>query len=682
MFLFAITVFLGAFLLFQVQPLLGRYILPWFGGGPSVWTSCMLFFQTLLLGGYAYAHGIASRLSPRWQARLHLALLAASLFALPLDPDAELWSGRVFDDPTESILLLLLVTAGLPYVMLSATSPLVQRWFDLSMPGRSAYRLYALSNAGSLLALLSYPFVVEPLLAVRTQSKVWSAAYALFVATCGLCAWRVSRTAAAAPAPVATRSAVPATASQLTLWLALSACGSTLLLATTNQMSQEIAVVPFLWILPLSLYLLSFILTFESDRWYRPKLFGYLLAVAVPGACAAMAAGGLLPLEVQIVLFSLALFAACMSCHGELARAKPPAALATVFYLTIAAGGALGGLFVALIAPRVFPGYWEYPLGLAACCVLTLIAWVRSGAWTPSLRPEALWGPPPALLLALLTVGYAFDAQVAEPSVALTRNFYGVLRVSEGADHNGAFRILTHGRTEHGTQYLDAKQRFWPTTYFGPDSGAALAIEQHPKRRRGEPLNVGVIGLGAGTLAAYGRPGDQFRFYEINPQVVSVARSQFTYLSDSPAHVDVVVGDARIRLEEELAADRRPLFDILIVDAFSSGAIPMHLLTAEAGEIYAQRMTEKGLLVFHITNRFLDLEPVLEGMAEHLGMTAIRTDASPNPSIGASASRWMILTRNESFLAEPPVQRAGHRLAGLSPLRWTDNFAGLWQALR
>jgi len=681
MLLFAITVFLGAFLLFQVQPLLGRYILPWFGGGPSVWTSCMLFFQALLLGGYAYAHWIASRLTPRTQGRLHIGILALSLLALPIDPNAELWSGTVFEDPTETILLLLLVTAGLPYLMLSATSPLVQRWFDLAMPGRSAYRLYALSNVGSLLALLSYPLIVEPTLGVHTQSVLWSWIYAAFVLTCSACAWKASRSSRQEPAHQAREALPPIPAPQWIMWLALSTCGSTLLLATTNQMSQEIAVVPFLWILPLSIYLVSFILTFESDRWYRPRIYGYLLAVAVPGACAAMAAGGLLPLEVQVVLFSLALFAGCMSCHGELSRSRPPAAQATIFYLVIATGGALGGVVVALVAPRLFPGYWEYPLALAACCLLTLIAWVCSGAWEPSLEPEALWGPPPAILVALFTVGYAFAMQAGEPSVALARNFYGVLRVSEEHDANGRFRILTHGRTEHGTQYLDAKRRFMATTYFGPASGAALAIEQHPKRNTGRPLEIGVIGLGAGTLAAYGKPGDHIRFYEINPQVVDVARSQFTYLSDTPAKVDVVVGDARIRLEEELAKGDQPLFDVLIVDAFSSGAIPIHLLTAEAGEVYAQRMTESGLLVFHISNRFLDLEPVLQGMAEHLGMTAVRTDSKSDPSIGASDSAWMLLTRDGRFLHAPTVKSVTTGAAGES-LRWTDSFAGLWQALR
>ena len=680
MLLFAITVFVGAFLLFQVQPLLGRYILPWFGGGPSVWTSCMLFFQTLLLGGYAYAHWIASRTSPRTQGRLHMGLLALSLLALPIDPRAEMWSGGAIEDPTETILLLLLVTAGLPYLMLSATSPLVQRWFALAQPEKSAYRLYALSNAGSLLALLSYPLVVEPTLSVHAQSLLWSAGYAVFVVACGLCAWGASQGSSAAPTPAAVQPKQKIDGARLTMWLALSACGSILLLATTNQLSQEIAVVPFLWILPLSIYLVSFILTFDSDRWYRPRIYGYLLAVAVPGACAAMSAGGLLPLGLQILLFSLALFAGCMSCHGELVRSRPSVEQSTVFYLAIAAGGALGGVVVALLAPRIFPGYWEYPLALAAACLLTLIAWVRAGAWSPSLRPEALLGPPPALLLGLFTVGYAFAVQATEPAVAVARNFYGVLRVSEETDANGRFRILTHGRTEHGTQYLDPKLRFVATTYYGDQSGAALAIERSPKRLRGEPLRIGVVGLGAGALAVYGRARDQVRFYEINPEVVSVARSHFTYLSDSAAEVAVVVGDARIRLEEEIETEL-PLFDTLIVDAFSSGAIPIHLLTAEAGEAYARRLTESGLLVFHISNRFLDLEPVLLGMAEHLGMRALYTESGAAASIGAKESSWILLTRDEAFLRDAGVKQATRVAAG-TPLRWSDSFAGPWQALR
>ncbi len=684
---FAVTVFLGAFLLFQVQPLLGRYILPWFGGGPSVWTSCMLFFQALLLVGYAYAHGVASWLRPSRQGAVHLVLLAVSLWAIPIDPDAALWRTADDVDPTGTILLLLLVTAGLPYVILSATSPLLQHWFHAAAPGKSVYRLYALSNAGSLLALLSYPFVVEPLFAVRRQADLWSAAYVVFVAVCAWCAWRVRRSPEAALAGIEEEASgkravdAKASASQMLGWLALSAVGSTMLLATTNQMSQEIAVVPFLWVLPLALYLLTFILCFESDRWYHRAAYGFALAGAAPAASVATAAGGLFPLEAQTLIFSAALFVGCMVCHGELARLRPAGEQATRFYLTVAAGGALGGVLVAVAAPRMFPDYWEFPLSLAACCLAALWGWIRIGEWRPG-SGAAVLAPPPALLVALFAVGYTFGVQALEESVVTKRNFYGVLRVTEERDAGGAYRRLTHGKTEHGTQYLDPAKRRLATTYFGPGTGAALALENHPKRRRGEALSIGVVGLGAGTLAVYARPGDRLAFYEINPQVVATAREYFSYLDDAPVAVEILGGDARLRIEREMGADAPERFDILLVDAFTSGAIPVHLLTAEAGEIYARRLAEDGLLLFHITNRFLDLAPVLRGMAERLGMTALRVTSKGDDTRGTNDAVWMILTRDQEFVGDPVVRAGLDAEQPAETLHWTDDFAGLWQVLR
>jgi hypothetical protein len=441
-----------------------------------------------------------------------------------------------------------------------------------------------------------------------------------------------------------------------------------------------VAVVPFLWVLPLSLYLLSFILCFESDRWYRRKPWAIALAAATPAACVMLATGGILPLEAQIAVFSATLFAGCMACHGELALLRPHGRHATKFYLILSLGGALGGLFVAVLAPRVFPAYWEYPFSLAGACLLALYFGMTRGGWT--LTPSSAFAPPPALLIALFAVGYTLSVQAAEEHLAVRRNFYGVLQVTADEDANGAVRKLTHGRTEHGAQYVDAHRRFLPTTYFGAGTGAELAFQDHPKRKAGLPLRVGVVGLGAGTLAAYGRPGDVFRFYEINPVVVEFARTQFSYLSDSPAKSEIVAGDARVRMEEELEQGRRGGFDMLVVDAFSSGAIPLHLLTGEAGEIYAQHLTENGLLVFHITNRFLDLAPVLRGMAERLGMRAVRVDSGPRPEDGVSAATWMILTRNEAFLKDPDVLARAEEDPKGPMLDWTDNFAGLWQALR
>jgi len=674
---FAITVFLGALLIFQVQPILGRFILPWFGGGPGVWTTCLLFFQLLLLGGYAYAHLLATTLRPAKQRIVHISLLGVSLLALPIAPNPDVWKRAIEGDPTWHILALLTVSAGLPYLTLSATAPLLQRWFHDLHPSRTAYRLYAVSNAGSLLALVSYPSIVEPLMRLDQQSLTWSLLYGHFALCCAYCAWQIRKAPAAAPPEEA---AVPQTIALKLTWLALSAIGSALLVATTNQMSQEIAVVPFLWILPLTIYLLTFILCFESESWYGRKAFSFLLAVAIPAAAIAMAAGGLLPIALQIAIYCGALFIACMVCHGELYSTRPNAAEATSFYLWVSAGGALGGIFVAVIAPRVFSDYWEYAISLGCCSIAAIVVWVVAG-WRPdATRPGAFLAPPPALLLSLMILAYAV-ASSHDPRTTMTmRNFYGVLRVSEEGQGPDRIRILTHGRTEHGTQYLDPQRSLEPTTYFGSASGIELAFDLHPRRATAEPLYVAIVGLGAGTMAAYGRDSDTFRFYEVNPQVINVARDDFTYLDDSRADIEVVAGDARVRLEEEIQSGEATRFDILAIDAFTSGAIPLHLLTAEAADVYGQRLKDDGILAFHITNRFLDLTPVVNGIADRLGLKAIRI-STPGSEPGANAAVWMLLTKNEAFLDGSRVQRAIDVSRDPSTLAWTDDYAGLWQAL-
>lgn len=676
---FLLSTALGAFLLFQVQPLAGRTILPWFGGGPSVWTACLLFFQAVLALGYGYAHLLARLQRPRLEAALHSGVLALSLMALPILSGAEQWNQVGEADPTARVLLLLLFAVGLPYGALAATTPLVTRWFHRTLPQRSAYRLYALSNAASLAALISYPFVVEPLLGVRQQALVWSGIYAGFIIVCGWAAWSAAGSAESSSQP--TNDGTPSSTGDMLFWMALAACGSALLTATTNQLSQEVAVVPFLWVLPLTIYLLSFILTFESERWYRRRLFGFLLAAAAPIACGAMAVGGILPLEVQALIYCGALFVATMACHGELAASRPPASRSTYFYLTIAVGGALGGASVAVAAPALFSGYWEFPLAFAGACLLTLIGWKRSRHWGFSAGlAAALRGAPAGLLIALATVGYALSAIADEPAIAVYRNFYGVLRVVEREDDLGPLRAMRHGSTDHGSQYLDEALRGRPTMYFGAGTGAALVFE-HLQRPRDRGLRVGIVGLGAGTLAAYSKPGDTVRFFEINPDVVSAAREYFTFLSDAQGETSVAVGDARILLEAEVREADRPRYDVLVVDAFSSGSIPIHLLTAEAAGLYASRLAPDGVLVLHVTNRFLDLEPVTRGIAETLAAEAVRVSTPADPSRGVSQATWMILSSNTALLNAPEI--ASHRSTGKQRvLRWSDDYSALWRALR
>lgn len=676
---FPLTIFLGAFLLFQVQPMMARYILPWFGGGPAVWTNCLLFFQVLLLAGYAYAHWLGSRPSTKLQAWMHLGLLGASLWFLPFQPNAALWKPVASSDPSGRILLLLGATIGAPYFLLSATGPLLQRWLTLSEPAKLPWRFYALSNFGSLLALLSYPFAVEPYLRLDAQVWMWSALYAAFVALCGWAALRFRP--AAAPAsrlePEDDRTARP-TFSTVLFWLGLSACGSTLLVATTNQVSQEIAVNPFLWVAPLAIYLLAFILAFESDRFYHRALFAVAAGVLAPIGCVVPSLSGVMSLRVQLAVYLAALFVTCMVCHGELARSRPSPRYLTFFYLAIAAGGALGGVFVALIAPRVFTEFLEYPAGLAAACLLGFVAWLRTGALALWTRGNlGIRVPLMALLFGGVTAIVAAATSGNQPSVASARNFYGILRVIERTDGNGSLRELRHGRTRHGFQYLDGPQRQSPTSYYGPHSGVAIALNamEHPKRR------IAIVGLGAGTLAAWGRPGDSFRFYEINPDVEAIAHQWFTFLKDSKAGIDTELGDARVQFERELAAGRSADFDLIAVDAFTSDAIPFHLLTAECADVYRRRLAPGGLLLLHISNRILNLEPVARGLAQHLGWNALLFVSGDDAETGESSSKWVLLTGNTEFLARSGLAARAAPWTNRAPILWTDDFVSLWHVL-
>jgi hypothetical protein len=667
---FPVTVFLSAFLLFQIQPIVARRLLPEFGGTPAVWSTCLLFFQAVLLAGYIYAHWL------RWR-WAHVVLLAGSFVFLLIAP-AKLHSTGAGGDPSFQILLLLAATVGPPYFLLSSTAPLVQRWFTASEPhgkaGASPWRLYALSNLGSFLALLSYPFAVEPFVRLATQTQIWTWLYGVFVVMCG---WTALTARSAAPSvEVDDHAHDRPSALRILFWLALAASGSTILLATTNEISQEIAVNPFLWVAPLSLYLLTFVLTFESDRWYKPGAYAGLAGLFTAIACAVSSAANAIPVLPQLAVYLAALFFACMLCQGELVRSRPSPRYLTQFYLTVAAGGALGGVFVALIAPRVFTEFSEYPIGLGAACLLGLASWVRrEGRKARSNFDTRI--PVTALALGVLTAGSDAAISGGQGSVVSQRNFYGILRVTEAEDSNGPKRKLTHGRIDHGFQYQQAPRRDWPTSYFGPHSGVAIALNAAFSRQPA-PLHIAVVGLGTGTLAAWGRPGDTIRFYEINPNVVSIANTWFSFLKDSKAHIEVVPGDARIHLANELDRGAPGNFDILILDAFSSDSIPMHLLTAECADVYRRHLKPGGILLLHITNRTLDLEPVARGIAEHLGWPAAQLLSQSHPETGENASRWVLISANPS--AFPAA--GGWTPLARPPLLWTDDFASLWHVLK
>lgn len=677
---YAAAVFLGAFLLFQVQPLLAKAILPWFGGTSAVWTTCMLFFQVLLLAGYLYAHLISTRLTPRAQVFLHLALVAVSLGFLNILP-SDAWRPSGHESPAWLIMVLLGVNIGVPYLVLSATSPLLQAWFRGAEAGREPYRLYALSNAGSLLALLSYPFVFEPLLALKTQAAGWGALYAVFALFCGWCGASFLRSGARAPAP-ADAAGVAGEAPcwrRRALWVVLSACGSALLLATTNQLTQDVSVVPFLWLLPLGVYLLSFILCFDSPRWYSRPAWLVFLAFACAGVCYSLYKGINVPLPMQLLIYPLTLFIACMVCHGELARHKPAPSRLTGFYALVSAGGALGGAVVAVGAPLLLNGPWEYHLfWLLLCAVVLVILWREEEAVR---RPGKYRLLPFLLGAAFAGFGWALYGNYEQETASMLdmkRNFYGTLRIYSSEYSGGEVLTLLHGQIDHGFQFLagDPRRRR-PVSYYGPGTGVAASVIAMRRITASEkrPLRIGLVGLGAGIMAAWGHPGDQFRFYEINPLVVRFNNEYFSYIRDSTSDIELVMGDARLSMEREAApasAPRKSLgfdrsaaapppsrpepLDLLVLDAFSGDAIPLHLLTREAFKTYFARLRPGGALAVHVSNQFVDLEPLVHGLAIDSGKYAVVIENWADEKSGVEDSAWVLVTDNSRFLDDPIVR--------------------------
>jgi hypothetical protein len=743
--LHALTVFVSAFLLFLVQPLIAKQILPWFGGTASVWTVCLVFFQLVLLVGYAYADWL-SRLAPRRQAIVHTALLIAACAMLPVVPDLS-WKPADGSDPTLRILLLLVATIGLPYMAVCTTGPLLQSWYSRLRSGdkhqSSVYRLFALSNFASLLSLVMYPFVVEPYATVRVQAWAWSLGFVVFAALAIASAWftvskaRLVSDRASSPPGSAKGSAsstdaaaqVRPTLGQHLFWLVLSGLGTVSLLSVTTHITQDVASVPFMWIVPLALYLLTFVLCFDSAFWYRRWIFLPAVVAFVPTLGWALfdSTQGPVDLRVALLLFCGGLFVLCMFLHGELALSKPVPAFLTRFYLMISVGGALGGLFVGLIAPRIFHGYWELPGAVIICgllvwyiarphlqTALVLFVAVLFTALAWFAYQYLLWSQV-AGMLAILAVSYAALVgwrsrsllagvgllsvlstlasayfvvsylQINQRSLLVSdRNFYGTLRVKQvsRAETEKNDRLLYHGIIVHGEQSQDSSRRRVPTSYFGASSGVGMTIEH--MRSRQANLRIGVIGLGVGTLAAYGKPGDVVRFYEINPDVVDFANQYFSYLGDSSAKIETVLGDARLAMESEAANSASQKFDILVVDAFSGDSIPVHLMTSESIRIYKARLNPGGVIAFHVSNRYLNLAPVVELLAKDAGMRSMMiVDEHKSSTKRLRTSVYVLVSSDDALFNDQKMATRVTPVEAIPGLQaWTDDYNNLFQILK
>jgi spermidine synthase len=712
---FALTIFTSAFLLFQVQPLLSKQILPWFGGSPAVWTTAMLFFQTLLCLGYLYAHALAKVPSRQTQARIHVFLLVlAALLASRVLPGTELRPESP-DSPVFQVLLILGASVGLPYFCLATTGPLVQHWFTSTAHASSVFRLYALSNVGSFLALLSFPYVLEPWLEQQEMGQLWTAGFWVFALLClpvALGAWQNKVQIGAACHEDGPESTSPVAAEHLGhpaqtsfaqrfSWVALPALASLVFIAATDQISHDVAPEPRLWISTLGLYLVTFILTFDHPRWYRPKLFAILTLLLL------LATAGISDIprwlgiewdygvnEVRWSHFAL-LFVVCMLCHGELYRRRPvDTRRLTEFYLCMSVGGAFGGLFVTLVATQWFDDYHEWLMALILVALLACHVLFRSDSQRPGLVGR-LVGVFTAIVMVALLVAMQNpwswrEVRKADRSEVLLdqdRNFYGTVSVKERRFFNEPERndrVFFSGNVTHGQQFLSESLRHVPTTYYARDSGIGetllWAMSQKPN------LSVALIGLGAGTLANFAREADAYDFYEINPAAVRFAQEWFDNLASCKAREqNILLGDARLRMEQ-LPKDKR--YDVIVLDAFTGGSVPIHLLTREAFQIYRDHLQPDGYIAINITNAYLNLYPVVKAQSEGLGMAFRHKSQAADEVRNIRRNLHFIMTQDQAYLkAYPSVNREVRDAAGRflrhepqdqPGLRlWTDQFSSI-----
>jgi spermidine synthase len=667
--LFGVAVFLGSFLLFLVEPIAAKQLLPILGGSAAVWITCLVFFQTALLCAYLYAH----RLSRSSQWCLHsLLLLLAAVAAIA-------WAVRSYgvglgaENPIATVFVALGAWIGLPFLMLGATSPLLQVWWARIEKSEVPYRLFALSNLASLLALGLYPSLIEPYFTLQTQRIGWACGFVAFAILSITLTWKArSGQSVAGPMDTEDDAKLPkARLSHKILWVLLPLGAAMQLSAVTSYLTANIAAIPLLWILPLAVYLVTLILAFQFPHLLARGLVARLLLVMLGGLAYMLSKTEVsLPLRISILFFLIEVFVSCFFCHSEAVTLRPKrAAESTLFYLLFAAGGALGSFVIGIASPLVFRFNYDVALTFLVTALLAFVV-----TWKEGWSQRMLWAV--ASIMMALLVSWVHIASQRE-TIAAVRNFYGTLRVRQHHGYPGSvIRTLTNGTIQHGTQYFGTEQlRRTPTTYYAEDSGVGLAIRYCCE---GRARRIGVIGLGAGTVAAYGRSGDDIRFYEINPAVAPIAQNVFTYIRDSRAHIEIVEGDGRLSLLHE----DPQRFDVLVVDAFSGDAIPLHLLTTQAVGLYRKHLAPGGILAFHISNQHVDLEPPIALLAEAAGMKAVRISTGPKDEIGEFGATWMLVTENAGFLAWPDVAAHAHAAAIRPGLKvWTDDYSSLLPVL-
>jgi len=675
MWLFALLIFFSAFLLFQVQPLISKFILPWFGGSASVWLVAMLFFQVFLLLGYLYSF-IINHFKFKTQKYIHLALILLTFLTLPIIPSIAL---KPIDStfPVLKIILLLALTVGLPYFVLSTTGPLLQAWYVRKYPQKNPYILYVLSNAGSLLALITFPFIFEPLFDSVHQAWLWSGAFVVFGLGVGILVW--SRFKSLPAAIVKSEPIQKVGVKKTILWILFPALASAAFLAVTNHICLDIATIPFLWILPFCLYLLSFIFTFADEVFYS-KTFYVVLLVCLLFISPFLVFNneiGRLGLLFQVLSYSLILLVTCLICHGELYRLRPSSNLLTRYYLMIAIGGAIGGLFVAVVAPLIFTAYWDLLVVLFTTVLVIAVLYFNSLKSKLTVKERRLICFA-AFLLVIFFAYYSYGVKVKSwaGNVAAERNFYGTLHVreSEPNDMGSKRRFLLHGVTLHGEEIIQGGKVFPALSYYSEKTVPSLLLQKIIKT---DSREVGIVGLGTGTLSYFGQKNDVFTFYEINQAVIDYAHNYFSYLKESQAEIKTVLGDARLSLEKEPDAK----FDVLVLDAFSSDAIPVHLLTEEAFEIYLKKIKETGSIAVHISNRYLDLEPVVKAAADKYNLGFVLIDTPADNTKFTYKTKWILLTKNDTILKSEELKPYINEKEIRKIKPWTDHFSNLFTIL-